>query len=230
MLKVTDVYKKYGKKIILQGVSFEAGAGECIGIVGGNGCGKTTLLSILAGVIRPERGSICFHGTEAAGRDKIFARYAAYVPQEPPILPELTAYDNYRLWFRGDKRRLEENLYQGVGSRLGLREFMKTPAGKLSGGQKKRLSIASALADCTLHSSAADYVLILDEPGAALDLEAKEAILDYIAEYRSQGGCVVLTSHEMWELSACTGMYILKNGILHPSEPGISAEELIRRF
>ena len=118
---------------------------------------------------------------------------------------------------------MEEDLHSGVGKRLGLSEFLSTPAGKLSGGQKKRLSIASAL-------SGKAGVLILDEPGAALDLAAKEEILSYIKEYREQGGTVILTSHEMAELSVCTRMYILKEGRLIPVKTGMTAAELIREM
>ncbi len=101
------------------------------------------------------------------GNRKVFERNAAYVPQENPLIPELTARDNYRLWFKGDKAELRRDLEEGVGKFLGLTEFLGTPAGKLSGGQKKRLSMASALSNQA-------SLLIMDEPGAALDLEAKE--------------------------------------------------------
>ena len=92
-----------------------------------------------------------------------------------------------------------------------------------SGGEKKRLSIAAAL------SGRAD-ILILDEPGAALDLEAKEQILTYIRSYVKAGGTVLLTSHEMGEIGACTTLYVLKDGVLVPTEAGLSARELIQRF
>ena len=147
MLEVKGISKHYKNKQILNGISFAAGPGQCVGIAGGNGCGKTTLLSILAGVNRPDRGSICFDGVEAVGNRKVFERNAAYVPQENSLIPELTARDNYRLWFKGDKAELERDLEEGVGKFLGLTEFLGTPAGKLSGGQKKRLSIASALSN-----------------------------------------------------------------------------------
>ena len=107
--------------------------------------------------------------------------------------------------------------------RLGLREFFSVPAGKLSGGQKKRLSIAAALSNQA-------SVLIMDEPGAALDLAAKQEILNYIKEYMARGGIVVLTSHEMTEISVCTKLYILKNGALLPVRAGMGASELIGRF
>lgn len=223
MLQVTDIYKTYRHKPILRGVSFTAGPGECIGIAGGNGCGKTTLLSILAGVRRPDRGSIRFDEAEAVGKRKVFDACAAYVPQEAPIIPELTARDNFSLWFKGDKKKMEADLKSGVAGALKLTEFLDTPAGKLSGGQKKRLSIASAL-------SGRAPVLILDEPGAALDLAAKEEILSYVEAYRRDGGCVILTSHEMAELNLCTSLYVLKDGTLHPAAKGLSASELIRLF
>lgn len=223
MLEVTGIDKHYKKRQILKGVNFTAGPGECIGFVGENGCGKTTLLSILAGVNQPDCGSVRFDGTEAVGSRKVFERCAAYVPQENPLIPELSARDNLRLWFKGDKKQIEEDLAHGVAKTLGLAAFLDLPAGKLSGGQKKRLSIVSALSN---HAS----VLILDEPGAALDLAAKEEILSYVRNYMSQGGCVLLASHEIGELSLCTKLYIMKEGSLHPAPAHLSAKELIKQF
>lgn len=223
MLEVKGISKHYKNKQILNGISFAAGPGQCVGIAGGNGCGKTTLLSILAGVNRPDRGSICFDGVEAVGNRKVFERNAAYVPQENPLIPELTARDNYRLWFKGDKAELERDLEEGVGKFLGLTEFLGTPAGKLSGGQKKRLSIASALSNQA-------SLLIMDEPGAALDLEAKEEILTYIRNYLKNGGTVILTSHETQELSICTQLFVMKKGLLKPVTEKLSASELVLLF
>ena len=223
MLEVKGISKHYKNKQILNGISFAAGPGQCVGIAGGNGCGKTTLLSILAGVNRPDRGSICFDGVEAVGNRKVFERNAAYVPQENPLIPELTARDNYRLWFKGDKAELERDLEEGVGKFLGLTEFLGTPAGKLSGGQKKRLSIASALSNQA-------SLLIMDEPGAALDLEAKEEILTYIRNYLKNGGTVILTSHETQELSICTQLFVMIMGLLMPVTEKLSAAELVLLF
>lgn len=128
-----------------------------------------------------------------------------------PLIPELTARDNYKLWFKGDKAELERDLEEGVGKFLGLTEFLGTPAGKLSGGQKKRLSIASALSNQA-------SLLIMDEPGAALDLEAKEEILTYIRNYLKNGGTVILTSHETQELSICTQLFVMKKGSAHAGD------------
>ena len=78
MLEVTGIYKKFRNRQILKGVSFQAEPGMCVGIAGGNGCGKTTLLSILAGVSRPDAGSIRFDGEEAVGKRKIFEKKACF--------------------------------------------------------------------------------------------------------------------------------------------------------
>lgn len=223
MLEVTEVYKQFKGRQILNGASFRAEAGRCVGIAGGNGCGKTTLLSILAGVNKPDKGSVRLKGKEAIGNRRLFEEEAAYVPQENPIIPELSARDNFSLWFKGDKKAREEDLKSGVAKTLGLPDFLDTPAGKLSGGQKKRLSIASALSN---HAS----LLILDEPGAALDLAAKEEILIYLRAYLKQGGTVILTSHEMGELSLCDELFVLKNGVLLSTAVGQSPEELIKQF
>ncbi len=225
MLEVSGIYKKFKKRQILKGVSFTAEPGSCVGIAGGNGCGKTTLLSILAGVSRPEQGSIRFDGQEAVGKRSVFEKKAAYVPQENPLIPELTARDNFALWYKGDKKRMEKDLEEGVAKALGVSEFLGIPAGKLSGGQKKRLSIASALSNQA-------SVLIMDEPGAALDLRAKEEILRYIRTFVKRGGIVILTSHEMQELRVCSQLYILKEGVLIPEniEMGVEPENLIGKF
>ncbi len=225
MLEVSGIYKKFKKRQILKGVSFTAEPGSCVGIAGGNGCGKTTLLSILAGVSRPEQGSIRFDGQEAVGKRSVFEKKAAYVPQENPLIPELTARDNFSLWYKGDKKRMEKDLEEGVAKALGVSEFLGIPAGKLSGGQKKRLSIASALSNQA-------SVLIMDEPGAALDLRAKEEILRYIRTFVKRGGIVILTSHEMQELRVCSQLYILKEGVLIPEniEMGVEPENLIGKF
>lgn len=223
MLKVTGICKSYGKESILREVSFEAGPGACIGIVGANGCGKTTLLSILAGTLKADWGSITFDGREAVGHPEVCAGAAAYVPQENPLMEELSVWDNLRLWYKGDKQALEADLRDGAPAMLGVDRMLKKRAGALSGGMKKRVSIACAL-------SGRAPVLIMDEPGAALDLECKEDIRRYLRHYMDRGGTVILTSHEPEELSLCTGLYVLKGGSLKRVEESLTVSGLISLF
>lgn len=223
MLETTGVCKSYRGHSVLNGIDLTVPSGACVGIVGSNGCGKTTLLSILSGAIRADRGSILYHGIEAFGHPKVFALEAAYVPQENPLIEELTVRDNLRLWYHGSRERMEADLKDGAAAMLGVNDMLGRTVGKLSGGMKKRLSIACALSN---HAS----VLIMDEPGAALDLECKAAIRDYLRKYMAGGGSVILTSHELAELSLCTVMYVLKSGRLQQIEHGLSEQQLIARF
>ena len=223
MLEVQGIKKSYGRARILKDISFTAEPGECVGIAGGNGCGKTTLLSVLAGALRADGGSIRFDGKEAVGHPKVFADSAAYVPQENPLIEELTVRDNFRLWYRGGHGSLEAAMKSDAAVMLGVDAMAKKQAGKLSGGMKKRLSIA-----CALSNQAS--VLILDEPGAALDLKCRADIRAYLNHYLTGGGTVILTSHDMEELALCTKLFILRDGILNREDPGISEERLISCF
>lgn len=220
VLVVSEVQKSYKKKHVLQGASFTAQPGSCVGIVGGNGSGKTTLLSILAGVSRPDSGIIRYQDEDVTGSRRFYSAMVAYVPQENPIMEELTVKDNLKLWYKGFKQLNGGGGYEEPYMILGLDSVMHTPAGKLSGGTKKRLSIACALSN---HAP----ILILDEPGAALDLACKADIRAYLKQFCKQGGIVILTSHEMEELSLCDTMFVLRHGMLKQIDTGVSAQELI---
>ncbi len=223
MLTAEGIYKSYKKREILKGVDLTAAAGECVGIVGSNGCGKTTLLSILAGAVKADRGRVSLDGRDASQNLRDHTRAVAYVPQENPLIAELTVRDNLLLWYGGDKKAMERDLETGAAAFLGVGAMLGRTVEKLSGGMKKRVSIACAL--CS-HGK----TLILDEPGAALDMECKADIRKYLEQYRREGGAVVLTSHEMMELSACTKMYVLKEGKLEAIDHKLSEEELIGVF
>lgn len=215
MITVADVTSAYGRKQILKGVSFTARRGECIGIVGANGCGKSTLLSVLAGTLKPGSGQVSYYGRTAwsdgergrmHGNKDVIRKMTGYVPQENPLIPELSVYDNLRLWYP-DKRQLRQELEQGFLSLLGIGEFSAKQVSKLSGGMKKRVSIGIAMAGMP-------PVLLMDEPSAALDLVCKEDIRRYLQAYLERKGTVVITTHEEGELSLCSRLYVMKDGRL----------------
>jgi ABC-2 type transport system ATP-binding protein len=206
-VEVQSIQKSYGKRQILKEVSFSAELGTCTGILGANGSGKSTLLSILAGVQRPDQGEFILEGTDLFRAPKLRASRVGYVPQGTPLLQELTALDNLSLWY--DKDQLQAQLEDGFLAMLGIGDFLKTPVYKMSGGMKKRLSIGCAIAS-------EPKVLLLDEPCAALDLVCKERILNYFRELRSQGGVLLLATHDVQELELCDRCFLLKDGILSP--------------
>lgn len=221
MLTAEGIYKRYGRREILKGLDMEVAPGTCVGIIGGNGCGKTTLLSILAGTNKADKGRVCLDHKAIRRNSKAYGEAVAYVPQENPLIEELTVKDNLLLWYKGDKKAMREDLETGAAALLGVKPMLPRTVDKLSGGMKKRISIACALAGHGRY-------LILDEPGAALDMECKADIRRYLKTYMASGGTVILTSHEIAELSVCTRLYVLRNGKLEGVGNHLSEQELIR--
>ena len=106
---------------------------------------------------------------------------------------------------------------------LGIGEFVKMPVYKLSGGMKKRLSIGCAMAG---HPQ----ILLMDEPGAALDLVCKLQIQRYLQQFQQSGGVVILTTHDVQELEGCDRLYTLKNGVLETFVYDGNLEKLMERL
>lgn len=223
MIKISNVNFSYKRTPILKDLSLQIDQGECIGIVGANGCGKSTLLSILAGSRRAASASMVYDGKELTDDPKVLSRLVGYVPQENPLLPELSAYDNLFLWFQGSKKNFEQALHQEAMEMLMLTGFLRKPVKSLSGGMKKRVSLGIALLNDP-------KLLILDEPSVALDLPCKQDMHHYLTKCLSSGKTVLITTHEEAELDLCTTLYILKNGSLHKVNKDLRGAALIGQF
>lgn len=215
-----QIVKKYGKSEVLRGLSFHVNQGECVAIVGANGCGKSTLLGILSGSLKPTRGEIVINGEFPLKNSKVFARYIGFIPQENPLLENLTVYDNLKFWYSGTGRNLNQDLIDGVPAVFGVSAYLHKTVDKLSGGMKKRLSITCALAKNP-------PILILDEPGASLDIVCKQDIMNYLIAYKKSGGTIIITSHEEGELKLADRMYLLKDGILHELKEKLFGNDLM---
>jgi len=202
-IEVSHISKKYKKKLILKDISFAAENGTCIGILGKNGCGKTTLLSILAGIQKQSSGT--FNITNNGNDSYVFD--IGYVPQGCPFMEDLSALDNLKLWYNSSCSDLKAELDHGILKMLQVDKFISKKVSSLSGGMKKRLSIGCAMAN-------KPGILILDEPSASLDLECKEDIATYLNKYKEAGGIIIIASHEEREINLCDTIYILKDGIL----------------
>lgn len=206
-IEIKQLSKSYGRQSVLKDISFTAQGGQCIGILGANGCGKSTFLSILGGVLEPDAGAFLFNGENLFLDRKKRSTLVGYVPQGTPLVEELTAWDNLLLWY--DREELKQQLQNGVLKMLGVDDFLKIAVRKMSGGMKKRLSIGCAMAK-------QPPILLLDEPTAALDLACKQSISRYLTKYKEAGGLLLLTTHDALELSLCDVIYIMKDGVLHP--------------
>jgi ABC-2 type transport system ATP-binding protein len=198
---VTDhLAKSYGHREILRDVCLYARPGECVGIVGTNGSGKSTLLSLLAGITKIRRGSYFCYGHDMR-RDKTwFRRLIGYVPQENPLIYELSVRDNLMLW---SSKKDADDIY--AVRQLELEDLLNRRVSRLSGGERRRLSIACAL-------SCDQPVLIMDEPSSALDLHQRAIIRQLIELYTTQNGIVILSTHDKEEMAACVRLYYLLKG------------------
>lgn len=219
MISIEDISFSYHKKKILRSVSLDIRQGDCIGFVGANGCGKSTLLSLIAGVRTPKCGRILYDG-EPLNTAIRQSGILGYVPQDNPLIPDLSVKDNLKLWHRGNNEQFHRELSDGFLHLLGIADFLHMPAAKLSGGMKKRVSIGMALQN---HPR----ILILDEPSAALDLPCKADIRSYLSVYLQNGGTVLITTHEETELVLCNRLYLLHDGQLHQTDTTVRGEQLL---
>ncbi len=202
MLKVSNIKKRYGRKTVLDNVSFEAACGERVAVIGRNGCGKTTLMQILAGILKPDDGELCYFGKNPRSRKEYFRKYCGYVPQELPLMEELSVRDNLRLWGVDRTKDSQEIIRQ-----FELQNMMKTTVSKLSGGMKRRLSIACALAGWP-------PILLMDEPTTALDLYYKENIGNWMQNFCTMNGIIIMTTHDEKEILSCDRCLLMQEGRL----------------
>ncbi|MGN0132852.1 MAG: heme ABC exporter ATP-binding protein CcmA [Lachnospiraceae bacterium] len=218
MLEVSEVQKKYGKKCILENIAFQISPGEQVAIVGKNGCGKSTLMRILAGILKPDAGTIRYFGQDALKNTGIFRKYCGYVPQENPLMEELSVKDNLKLWgsWKDEHTRELLELFQ-------LEEMLKIPVEKLSGGMKRRVSIVCAMIN-------RPPVMLMDEPTTALDLYYKDSIRKWMKQYKDQNGIVLITTHDEQEIMECDRCFVMRNGNVRELPQGEERLLLVKKY
>ena len=224
MLQIEQVQLSYRKHMVLENVTICAQPGQTIGLLGLNGSGKSTLLSAIAGVKAPLSGTIRLNGKTFQEDKKSYTSALGYVTQENALIDELSAMDNIRLWTPLKKEQIMDKLQNTPLAILGVHTFMDVPVKSMSGGMKKRLSIATVLINDP-------KLLLLDEPLAALDMLAKQAILGYISMFRASGGLSFVSSHDEKLFEFCDDVYLLHGGkcnSLREYPADISIPDLLR--
>jgi ABC-2 type transport system ATP-binding protein len=181
LLEATGLVKRFGAREALRGVSVTASEGERVAVIGPNGAGKTTLLSILAGIQRPDAGSV--------GR---IAREVGWVPQQAALYGKLTVAENLRLFARLERCANVEDAVERMLTQTGLGDRAGDQVSVLSGGNRQRVNIAIGLL-------AEPDVLLLDEPSAALDPRQRERLWEFLLELEAQGTAVVYSTHNVQE-------------------------------
>ena len=212
LLKAQGLCKTYGERKVVDNVCLEIGNGEIVGLLGPNGAGKTTSFYMVAGLVRPDTGSVMFTGKDVSGLPMhLRARLGmGYLPQEESIFRKLTVNENLMaiLETRSDltskekKEKCDELL-----ERFNITRLRKSQSIQLSGGEKRRLTIARALA-------ANPKLLMLDEPFAGVDPIAVQDIQSIVASLRETDGLsILITDHNVREtLGIVDRAYILFEG------------------
>lgn len=191
MLELSRIVKSFGSSRVLDGVNLKVDDGEAVCIAGANAAGKTTLLTIAAGMQKPDSGSVAAEGK------------LGYVPQEPALFGEMTVRDHLRLWYAANN--LPGKLLFSASAPetlLGLHLHARKRVDRLSGGVRKRLSIACALVGDPPG-------LLLDEPFTALDLQTKTDILALLSDLKQRGKGLLFSSHDPSAVAAAADRVLL---------------------
>ena len=207
-LKVKNISKKFNSLIAVNDISFEIEKNKVMGLLGPNGCGKTTSIGMMLGLITPTSGQIFINGIALEPKNRIkllslmnFASPYIELPKKLTVRQNLEVYA--RLYgVREIKQRTNEMIED-----LNLQKFLKKKTGELSSGQKNRVALAKSLIN-------KPKLLFLDEPTASLDPDVGDFVREYIERYKRDNELtILLASHNMREIERlCDGIIMMKHG------------------
>ncbi len=194
-LEIKDLRKSFGSLVAVDEVSFRLERGQLVGLLGPNGAGKTTTVSMIAGLLTPDRGRVLVNGQALAGDTDPAKRRIGLVPQDLALYDELSARANLR-FFGALYSLTGRALEQAIGSVLdlvGLADRARDLVRTFSGGMKRRLNLAAGL----LHDP---DILLLDEPTVGVDPQSRNAIFENLELLKSRGKALLYTTHYMEEV------------------------------
>jgi len=211
ILKCNNLEKKYDTKKIVHDISLEVNSGEVIGLLGPNGAGKTTTFYMIVGLIKSDFGSILIDDIDITSIPihKRFEYGISYLPQEPSIFRNMTALDNIKAILETDNKLSKQeksNILDNLVTKFDLKNFLNTEGVQLSGGERRRVEIARALA-------LKPKFLLLDEPFAGIDPLSVIDIQEIIKQLSQDNIGILITDHNVREtLKICDKSYVVNSG------------------
>ena len=220
-LEIINLSKKYNRKEAVRNISFRVNENEIIGILGPNGCGKTTTIGMILGLLKPTGGKVLINGLEIEKQRVDLLNKLNFISPYVELPKKLTVKQNLEIYGRlYDVKKLKKKI-EYLCEKLRLNEFINKITGELSSGQKNRVSLAKSIINDP-------SVLLLDEPTASLDPETGDFVRSFLEQYQKERKTsILLASHNMSEVERlCSSVLMMNRGtIIDEGTP----EELIKK-
>ena len=206
-LEIINLSKTYNTKEAVKNISFKLKRNEIVGILGPNGCGKTTTIGMVLGLLKPTKGKVLINGKEIENHRVNLLNELNFISPYIELPKKLTVKQNLEVYGRlYDVKKLKTRI-EYLCEKLRLDEFINKITGELSSGQKNRVSLAKSIINDPT-------VLLLDEPTASLDPETGNFVRSFLEEYqREKGTSILLASHNMAEVERlCSSVLMMNKG------------------
>jgi len=221
MLEVVSLSKSYGARRALADVSLSIAPGEIVGLLGANGAGKSTFISLVAGLLQPDTGSIHIDGVDAVREHRRLGSRLGVAAQETAVYPLLSVRENLAFFGKlsGLRGVILERRIGEVAEVFALTDLLLRSVGTLSGGESRRVHTAMALVG-------RPSLVLLDEPTAGVDVATRRSLLDVVRRLASEGAAVCYATHYLQEVETLRGtVCILDHGRIVSRAP---LDELLR--
>ena len=208
-LEIIELSKVYNKKEAVKNISFKINYNEIIGILGPNGCGKTTTIGMILGLLKPSKGKVLINGVSIEQKRVELLNDLNFISPYIELPKKLSVKQNLEVYGRlYDVKNLKSKIEE-LTEKLRLNEIINKITGELSSGQKNRVSLAKSIINNP-------KVLLLDEPTASLDPETGDFVRRFLEDYQKENkASILLASHNMIEVERlCSSVLMMKNGII----------------
>ena len=220
-LEIIELSKAYNNKEAVKNISFKINENEIVGILGPNGCGKTTTIGMILGLLKPSKGKVLINGIEIEDKRVELLNSLNFISPYIELPKKLTVKQNLEVYGRlYDVKNLGIKI-EYLTEKLRLNEIIYKITGELSSGQKNRVSLAKSIINDP-------KVLLLDEPTASLDPETGDFVRSFLENYQKEKeASILLASHNMAEVERlCSSVLMMKNGVIIDRD---SPQELIKK-